>query len=473
MLVRMVPTLAAISSALASVTVRPISGKSERRRWDELIDERHYLRSHRMVGEQVRQVAVDGCGNWVALIGWCAAADRLNLREGDVGWDDGQRRARLHLAACNARFLILADRGSQPNLASTILARSLERLPADWEAAYGHPVVYAETFVDLRRPRADGSIEEFAEATAGTCYRAVGFRALGLTRGFRRTTAGFERHGIQRLLLVREIAAGARELLRGLTTPWDRRERSTPPTRINLLEMPEAFAPEKGLIAHLLAHVPDPREVHQYSWSCILIGLMGGILAGETTVKGIAAWAKALPEEVIKRIGGRLKKGKRTMPVPNTYRYALEHADLDAFTGGIRSWLAAHGVDWHGDLVHIDGKNLNGSAKRGPGVKTAAAFVGNHRALVAMAMHAGDEREAARKCLRQLDLRGVTVTADALHADLDTTLLIRQKGGTSSSRSKRTSRRSWTPVGDLIGVPPRSIRPGIADTDAMRSAVPA
>lgn len=469
----MVPTLKALSITLSTVTVRPIVGGSERKRWDELIDERHYLRSHRMVGEQVRQVAVDGEGTWVALIGWCAAAARLNLRESDIGWDDGQRLSRLHLVACNARFLMLPARGSQPNLASSVLSRSLERLPLDWEEAYGHPVVYAETFVDVKRQAADGSFESFDEATVGTCYRAVGFKVLGKTRGFRRTTEGFERHGIQRLLLTREIAAGARELLRGLETPWDRRERAAPATRVDLLTMPEAFAPERGLIAHLLQHVPDPREVCQYSWSAILIGLMGAILAGETTVKGIAAWAKALPEPVIKRIGGRFKKRRWTMPVANTYRYALENADLDAFTSAIRSWLSAHGVDWTGDLVHIDGKSLRGSAKNGPGINTAAAFVGNHRALVSMTMHAGDERGAARKCLDQLDLRGCTITADALHLDLESTLLISKKGGHSSSRSRATSRHSSTrsrssPGNRSSPTPPRNLA-----TDATRPATPA
>jgi hypothetical protein len=130
------------------------------------------------------------------------------------------------------------------------------------------------------------------------------------------------------------------------------------------------------------------------------------------------------------------------MPVPNTYRYALEHADLDAFTAAIRSWLADHGIDWGGELVHVDGKELRGAAKHGAPVRTAAAFVGAHRALIAMATHAGDERDAVRRCLRQLDLRGCTVTGDALHTDLDTTVLIGEKKPTSCSRSNPTSRRS-------------------------------
>jgi hypothetical protein len=208
-----------------------------------------------MVGEQLRYVATDGAGNWLALLGWCAGCDRLRHRESWIGWNDAQRRMRLHLVACNARFLVLPDRGAWPNLASQVLARCLERLSADWEEHDGHPVLVAETFVDLKRPRGDGTVEEFAEAQAGTSYRAVGFTPCGRTRGFRRVQGGFERHGIERLLLVREIVPGARALLCGLNTPWDRRERVAT-ARVDLLSLPAAFAPERGLVAHLLSLSP-------------------------------------------------------------------------------------------------------------------------------------------------------------------------------------------------------------------------
>ena len=43
-------------------------------------------------------------------------------------------------------------------------------LPRDWEQIYGHPVYFAETFIDPGRFR-------------GTCYRAANWRLLGLTTG--------------------------------------------------------------------------------------------------------------------------------------------------------------------------------------------------------------------------------------------------------------------------------------------------
>jgi len=44
------------------------------------------------------------------------------------------------------------------------------RISADWEAMYGHPVYFLETFVDPERFR-------------GTCYRAANWQLLGLTTG--------------------------------------------------------------------------------------------------------------------------------------------------------------------------------------------------------------------------------------------------------------------------------------------------
>jgi len=37
-----------------------------------------------------------------------------------------------------------------PNLGSRSLRLTLDRLSADWQARYGHPVVLVETFVDFR-----------------------------------------------------------------------------------------------------------------------------------------------------------------------------------------------------------------------------------------------------------------------------------------------------------------------------------
>ncbi len=57
-----------------------------------------------------------------------------------------------------------------PHLASHILGRMAAALSRDWEQMYGHPVYFAETFIDPGRVR-------------GSCYRAANWQLLGLTTG--------------------------------------------------------------------------------------------------------------------------------------------------------------------------------------------------------------------------------------------------------------------------------------------------
>ena len=122
-------------SMLSDVTVRPVLDRAERDRWDER--KHHYLEFRG--GEAVRHVAPNG----VALLGAAAPGGwRLQARDRWIGWTPEQRDRRLHLAANNARFL---PPWRQRNMASRILSLSTRRLSADFQAAYGHLVLMAET----------------------------------------------------------------------------------------------------------------------------------------------------------------------------------------------------------------------------------------------------------------------------------------------------------------------------------------
>jgi Domain of unknown function (DUF4338) len=57
-----------------------------------------------------------------------------------------------------------------PHLASHILGKVTNALSGDWERMYGHPIYFAETFIDPGRFR-------------GTCYRAANWQLLGFTTG--------------------------------------------------------------------------------------------------------------------------------------------------------------------------------------------------------------------------------------------------------------------------------------------------
>jgi hypothetical protein len=173
-----------------------------------------------MVGEQLRYVATDARGRWLALLGWSAAAWHLKARDQSIEWTDAQREARLPLLAQNSRYVILADRQQLPNLATRAMALCLRRLSADWQAAYGHPILLVESFVDRQRFRA-------------TAYKAGGWDALGYSSGFKRVREDFyERHDRPKELWVKALERRAWDWLRAPTLPphLARYEKKLPPS---------------------------------------------------------------------------------------------------------------------------------------------------------------------------------------------------------------------------------------------------
>ena len=87
---------------VGEVEVRPARA-DERRRWDALMAERHYLGFRQFAGRGLRHVAV-WRGHWLALVGWqsgafkCAPRDRWLVRHRSVQF------RRLHLIANNTWF---------------------------------------------------------------------------------------------------------------------------------------------------------------------------------------------------------------------------------------------------------------------------------------------------------------------------------------------------------------------------------
>jgi len=121
--------------------------RKDRRRFQALLRAHLYLGGIRPVGEQLCYVVTDAQVELVGLMVWNSAAKHLKRRDRWIGWTPQQRERRLALVVNQSRFLVLPDR-SVPNLGSKVLGLTLERLSADWQARYGHPVLVTESFVD-------------------------------------------------------------------------------------------------------------------------------------------------------------------------------------------------------------------------------------------------------------------------------------------------------------------------------------
>lgn len=236
--------LANETDLLQRVTVRLLHER-ERPEFDRLLEEKHYLHKSALTGESLRYVA-ELDGQWVALIAFSAASLHLKAREVRIGWSPRQRARRLALVVNNSRFLVLPERQRFPNLASRVLGLCLRRLSADWEERWQHPVLLVESFVDESHYR-------------GTCYRACGFEAVGLTKGFARASRDFYlEHGVPKQLYLRELRPGARKLLRQARWPealalHEARQAGPCPFR----------APSLESLLERFGALHDPRQAHR------------------------------------------------------------------------------------------------------------------------------------------------------------------------------------------------------------------
>jgi hypothetical protein len=136
--------------------------------FNALLEEHHYLGYTQPVGEHLKYVVYAG-ERPLALFAWSSAPRHLEPRDRFIGWSIAARRANIRFVAYNTRFLILPW-VEVPHLASHLLGAMMRRLSTDWQQIYGHPIYFAETFVDPGR-------------FAGTCYRAANWIFLGQTTG--------------------------------------------------------------------------------------------------------------------------------------------------------------------------------------------------------------------------------------------------------------------------------------------------
>jgi len=375
------------------VVVRPIVPQ-ERPRWDEAMARFHYLGAGPIVGEVLRYVAEEDT-RWLALLGWGAAVLKSRHREAYVGWNEETKYERLHLVANNVRFLILVR---APHLASAVLAKNLRRLGRDWDTEYGHPILLAETFVDLERFR-------------GTCYRAANWIYLGETRGVKRIGEGFKEHGRKKGLFVYPVHPRAREILSApFPSPEIVRRDQMQNVVVDVNRLP--LEGQGGLI-ELLAEIIDPRKrqgIRHPIASVLALATMAA-LSGMRTYEAIAEWAKDVPKDLLRR----LRCWCHQAPSEPTFRRVLQSVDAAEVDMKVTAWLAQQGVR---EPVAVDGKTLRGSAN-GTQLPCHLLSAITHDSGIVVSQEQVDEKsneiKATKPLLEGVELEGRTVTADAMH----------------------------------------------------------
>lgn len=382
-----------------NVEVRPIF-RTERRKWDRLIRQHHYLGLKSMVGKTLRYVAVfEDC--WLALLGWQAAVLKCKPRDQWIGWSQIIQYQRLHLIANNTRFLILPDLKIK-NLASKLLSLNLKRLSSDWQAIYGHPILLAETFVETSR-------------FTGACYRAANWQVLGQTKGFSRTGRRYCFNNRPKQVLAYPLVKFARKKLAALNPH--------PSWRWPMQSCALSNKQMEDLLLRLrkLPDVRKPRGIRHPYFTVLTIAI-AALLGGGKTYASLAEWAGRLTQNQLKRLRARFdKKRKRFIPPSEpTIRRVLQSADVESVEHCLGEWLLNIADD---HAIAIDGKTLKGAKREnGTQVHLLSAFLHNEAATVSQLEvdEKTNEIPMVKQLLDNLDIEGTVVTADALHTQVNT-----------------------------------------------------
>jgi len=389
----------------------------EHKRFDSLLDAEHYLGKTRRVGDFLRQV-VERNGKWIALLAWGPACLHIKDRDKWIGWNRLQRAERLKLVVQNRRYLLLSERGKEPNLASQALALAVRALPGHWQGYFGYRPVLAETFTDI-------------ELFHGTCYCASGWEAVGMSAGYSRHRADFYvPNDRPKKLWLKMLSPDAKAVLCGAGLDKEYRAGETPATSgILPLSQPQMYSLRQAFI-----QVPDPRGKNvRFRLSSVLTIVAMALLSGCRDISQFHRFAWRLRPKQRALIGLPLKKGSRKLwdiPCYNVYYELLSRLDLDAFARVMNDWLKARAGDLPG-AVAVDGKMIRDCI----GLVTMADHdTGVPIASAVMSQKEGEgsrcEMMVGQKLLEQSgNLSGKVVTGDALHAQRMTSRLIVEHGG--------------------------------------------
>ena len=387
------------SVSLTAVQIHLLATSKTKARARRLLAKHHYLGDVRAVGEQLFYALTDARGDWLGVLVFCAAARRLRARDRWIGWTEEQRRRRLPLVVNHCRFLLLPDK-TFPNLGSRSLRLTLDRLSADWQERYGHPVVLVETFVDPGQ-------------FCGTVYTANGWQELGATDGFGRVRRDYYvEHNKPKRLFARELCKNARRSLAAdqLKPALAIVESKTRP------RSPHSPAQIRSLIEHLKTLPDDRARIGLYPlWSLVAICVLAHLCGAPRGQKDLALFAKGLSQAPRRALGVRRQRDG-TFPAPSqpTFCRMMARIDDDALEKILLQVQdQIRGSAPQDELIVLDGKQPRHGG--GHAVLSALTVPSQHYLGSALVDTKTNEIPVARALFKKLDLDGRKVSLDALH----------------------------------------------------------
>jgi hypothetical protein len=388
---------------LASLEVRLVA-KDELPRFEQLLDQYHYLKAPKPVGERLYYVVTDAQGQWLALLLFAAAAKHLKCRDQWIGWTDSQRERRLSLVVNNSRFLLLPDK-TFPNLGTRSLRLVLERLSADWQTHYGHPVLVVETFVD-------------PDQFCGTVYTANGWEELGQTDGCgRHQREYYVRHDKPKRLFVRELCPEARRSLQA--------EHLKPQLAVVEAKVPSRSRHSTKEIRSIVEQFKAVDEyrarIESYPlWSLLTIHFLAVLCDAPRGQKDLEKFARRLSQAQRRALGIRPDKHGR-YPAPSQSTFCRLHQEVNGTQverALLRVQAQLRGPVPKEEMISLDGKEPSHGG--GQSILTALSVPSQYYLGSAVVDTKTNEIPVARQLFQDLDLAGRFVSLDALHTQTQT-----------------------------------------------------
>jgi hypothetical protein len=177
------------------------------------------------------------------------------------------------------------------------------------------------------------------------------------------------------------------------------------------------------LISFLKA-LPDcrmRRGVRFPQWWMLLVAILA-ILSNQGSLLGMERFAKRHRKTLNELLGTHIA----SPPSDSTFRLLLAQLDVEGFEDLLQQWMAAQpGVGESVETLVCDGKTLRGSiAETASGAARFIAQVSLYSNTLGVAIaqntystDAGSEIGALRELLDRVELTGMLVQADALHAN--------------------------------------------------------
>ena len=254
----------------------------------------------------------------------------------------------------------------------------------------------------------------------GTCYRAANWIEIGVTQGFGRSRIDFyQLHDQPKAIFLYPLVRHACQILSAPVMPpaWAVHRRQPEPRQYPLSQQ------QTQSLLQALEELKDPRRYkgwrHRRVASIVAIATTA-IIAGNDSLIDMGAFSQSLNQNELRSLrASRCPQTRRYIASSeSTIRRVLQRLDPTQLDTIISQWLRSHLEDLDIAALAVDGKCLRTASKiNGQSLQLFSALETQTQLFCRQIQIPSKTNEipSLKDLLKDLDLSGTLVSADALH----------------------------------------------------------